>query len=852
MISTLLLRAFALAGVLSVISSDMAPAQVLPSTLPSPAQAQQLLENNPALGARIQQMVQSSGLTPDQIRERLRAQGYPDTLLDQYLGSAKVDSTLVPGDQVFAAMRALGIGDSTEIKSLTTRARSQRHNPADSIAFLDTLQRALQNDTIADAIRTVLRSRSDRLQLADSGNKIFGLDLFSGATTQFDANAGGAADPNYRFGPGDQFFLILTGDVEKAYQLRVTPGGVVVIPDVGAVNVAGQTRAQLEDALFTRLSRVYSGVKRGPGATTHFYIEVSQIGANQVFVTGDVEHPSSYSVSRAGTAMTALYQAGGPTPNGSMRAIAVMRNGEKVATLDVYDYALHGNTSKDIRLENGDLVFVPPRGPQVRVAGAVLRPATYELLGNQTVADVIQLAGGFRASADERRVQIERVVPPAERGTPGTDRRVVDVAADFFPTAQVRAGDVIRVLEVARRVADRIVINGNVWVPGAVAFTPGMHLSDALHLAGGLKPDSYLASVLVTRLQADSTRTMYRTAVFDTTGRAVNDLALEDADEITVFSTTDFRPQRTITVGGAVKKTAIIPYRDGMTLRDAILLAGGLQEGALLTFAEVARLPESRAAGVTATTQLVAIDSTYLFERGSGNDRYLGPPGIPGTVGRAPEFKLQPYDAVLIRRQPEWQLQQTVNVQGEVLFPGPYSITSKTEHLTDVIKRAGGLTSAADPNGVVFIRKRGDIGRVGVDLPSILRDSSYIDNLQVVDGDSVFIPKYTPVVAVRGAVNSVVGVPYVRGANLDYYIRSAGGETAMGDGGRAYVTQPNGKVEARQRHLLLFHTQPHPQPGSTVVVPEKDPNDRRDWASIAAASTSILGSLVAIAALVRR
>lgn len=812
-----------------------------------------MLQNNPALIARLQQMLQSSGMTPEQIRARLRAQGYPEALLDQYLpGGAQVDSTAVPGTDVFAAVRALGLGDSLTIDSLSKAARARRRvQQRDDSAFADTVMRALRNDTTARAIRTLLRSAAMQRSQLDSGFKVFGLDLFEGQTSLFDANTGGSADPNYRFGPGDRMVLVLTGDVEKSYSLTVTREGFVVVPDVGQLDVGGKTRAQVEDLLYSRLGRVYSGVQRGAGARTHFYLELSQMGMNQVFVNGDVQHPASFRISRAGTVMTALYQAGGPTETGSMRNVQVKRNGEVVATLDVYDYALNGDASNDIRLENGDIVFVPPRGPQVRVAGAVLRPATYEVKAGQTVSDVVRMAGGFSESADVRHVQIERIVPPNERTTAGTDRRMVDVPADLMATAPVRGGDVLHVVEVAKRVANRVSVKGNVWTPGSIGFTPGMNLFDALRRAGGLKPDSYLGEVLIARLRPDSTREMKRTAVTDTVGHPLNNFTLSDGDEITVFSTTEFRPSRYVTIAGAVRKPGRIPYRDGMTLHDAVLLADGMLEGALLTDAEIARLPENRAGGVTAVTMTVPLDSSYLLERGA-NGLYLGPPGLGVPMNRAPDVLLHAYDAILIKRQPDWQLQQTVSVQGEVKSPGEYSITHKTERLSDIIQRAGGLTDAAYPGGVVFVRRRNDVGRIGVDLPAILRNGRDIDNLQLVDGDSIFIPKFTPVVIVRGAVHSQVGVAYVDGANLDYYIRSAGGATTKGDGKRAYVTQPNGKVETRRRRMGLWSSEPHPQPGSIVMVPEKDPNDRVEWAPIATAATSILGSLVAIAAIVKR
>jgi protein involved in polysaccharide export with SLBB domain len=288
-----------------------------------------------------------------------------------------------------------------------------------------------------------------------------------------------------------------------------------------------------------------------------------------------------------------------------------------------------------------------------------------------------------------------------------------------------------------------------------------------------------------------------------------------------------------------------------MTLRDAVLLADGLQEGASLTDAEVARLPENRAAGVTAVTQHVRLDSTYLFERGV-DGHAIASSGSPGLTNRAPDVTLQPYDAVLIKRQPEWQLQQTVTIRGEVRFPGDYSITNKNERLSDIITRAGGLTSSAYADGVVFVRKQGNVGRIGVDLSAVMRDKRNVDNLALFDGDSIYIPQYAPVVAVRGAVNSAVGVAYVPGADIDYYIRAAGGATAQGDEDRAYVTQGNGKVESRHRHLVLWSSEPTPLPGSVVTVPTKDPASKRDWATIAAVATSILGPIVTIFAIVHR
>jgi protein involved in polysaccharide export with SLBB domain len=187
---------------------------------------------------------------------------------------------------------------------------------------------------------------------------------------------------------------------------------------------------------------------------------------------------------------------------------------------------------------------------------------------------------------------------------------------------------------------------------------------------------------------------------------------------------------------------------------------------------------------------------------------------------------VQPYDNVLIMRQPNWELQRTAVVAGEVRYPGRYSLKTKTEKITDLIKRAGGLTTDAYANGVIFYRTSNKVGRIGIELPDVLRNPRSLDNLPLQDGDSLFIPRYSAVVAVQGAVNSPVSVTYAPGKSIEYYIRAAGGPSLKADLGRAYVTQPNGKVETRQAHFLLPDGIPTPKPGSTVFVPEHDASYR--------------------------
>jgi polysaccharide export outer membrane protein len=407
-------------------------------------------------------------------------------------------------------------------------------------------------------------------------------------------------------------------------------------------------------------------------------------------------------------------------------------------------------------------------------------------------------------------------------------------------------GDVIRVFSVASRVRNRVYVRGNVWSPGSLGITAGMRLSDALRLAGGVRPDVYLGQVLITRTESDSSKLQLRATLRDTTGAVINDPLLQEDDEIRVFSRSEFRPVRYVAINGAVHRSGQFPYREGMTVRDLVLLAGGLDQSAFLNEAEVARLPANREGGITASTFRVPLDSSYLFER-TADGKYLGPPGLPAPQGPNAEVTVQPYDNILILRQPNWELQRTASISGEVRYPGRYSLKTKTEKITDLIERAGGLTPDAYANGVIFYRASQGVGRIGIELPNVLKDARSQDNLPLQDGDSLYIPRYNAVVNVQGAVNSPVSVTYSPGKSIEYYIGAAGGPSIKADVKRSYVTQPNGKVQARLSRFLLPDDLPKPLPGSTVYVPQRDPSEQRtDWIAGIGTIASVLTGLATV------
>jgi protein involved in polysaccharide export with SLBB domain len=825
---------------------------------PSPQEAEALLKANPELAAQVRAKLQGSGLTPDQVRARLRAEGYPETLLDQYLQpGSSADSAAAPSPRVAAALRALAV-DSGDTAALA-RERVVDRTPRATIEC-DTV--AVARDVVADSLLDARRPPRRDVELKckgpdgkpvappDSGRAIFGIDLFSSATSQFDPNVGGPVDASYKLGAGDRIVLLVSGEVELAHQLDVTREGFIFIPQVGQLHVANLTVRQLEDLLYGALGRVYPGVRRTANAPTRFSINVARLRSLQVFVAGDVTRPGSYRVSAAGTALTALYAAGGPTPNGSLRRVEIRRGGKVIDVLDVYDYVVRGDATHDPRLESGDVVFVPTRGPSVRVVGEIIRPATYELRAGESLTDLVRAAGGFKPTAVLTRVQIERIVPARERRDDGAARVVLDVstygrrsasgdgggAPDTVQVA-LEDGDVVRVFAIPDRVRNRITVAGNVWQPGSQGYTPNLRLSEAIAQAGGLRADAYLGQVLITRTMADSSRVQLRAAL-RADGTSVEDIPLAPDDEIRVFSVTDFRTKRQVAITGAVKQSGRVSYREGMTLRDLILLAGGLDQSAYLGEAEIARLPENRAAGATAQTIRVRLDSTYLFASARS--------AVSDAAG---EITLRPDDHVLILRQPDWLPPRTVALSGEVRFPGRYALERRDEKLRGLVQRAGGLTSNADSSGITFQRSRDSVGRIGVDLPRALKDARAVDNLVLQDGDSIHIPPYSGIVAVGGAVNAPMAVAYVPGADLNYYIRAAGGATRTGDRSRAYVTNASGRVESVRRRTMLPDDVPTPGPGSKVIVPERPPSDGSAWVRSLPVIASIVGSLVALAAI---
>jgi protein involved in polysaccharide export with SLBB domain len=796
---------------------------------PSPSAVQAQLSKDSTLVTRLRAEIAQRGLTPEQVRARLRAAGYPESLLNEYLSDTLAVVGAATRDSLLNAVRALGLADSSvvaELRSPIVAADSSRRT------------RALS-------------------ETGEGGLPIFGLDVFRGSPSQFEPTLAGGVGPDYKLGAGDVLAVILTGDVERAFSLDISREGFVLIPGVGQVFVANLTVSQAQDVLFSRLRQVFSSLSRSPTGNTRLYVTVARLHANQIFVIGEVVAPGSYQISSVGTVLTALYAAGGPTNNGTLRKVVVRRGGQPVGTIDVYDYLVRGDASKDIRLESGDIVFVGVQGGRVSIRGPIVRPAIYEIVPGETLGELIQTAGGFTTEAAQQRIQVRRVLPPSEREPGGRDRVVLDVTPSQFvggaaPPFILIPGDRVEVFPITSPERNAITLMGDVWSPGVQGYKPGMRLSQALRAAGGVRPDVFLGQVLISRVETDRTRRSIHAALSDSLGNVVDDPLLQEDDSIYVYSRKEFTPDRYVAIAGAVRNGGQFPYRLGMTLRELLLLAGGPLENADLREAEIARFPANRTPGVLAQTFRVRLDSSYLFER-APDGSVIAPSGVDLPAGRGPEVELLPYDNVLILRQPLWRLPARVKVAGEVRYPGTYTLKSTSERLSDILARAGGLTDKADPQALIFFRRADSAGRIGVNLPDVLRNARSPDNFTLEAGDSIVVGAYKPYVGVAGAVNSPISVAYVSGADIAYYITAAGGPTQTADVDRSFVRQPNGSVESTRRRWLLPDRNVFPMPGATVIVPAKNASEKNDYSGLVTALTPLIAtSLTLITILIRR
>lgn len=814
----------AILSVLALFAPPPTSAQTLPPDLARQAAGMGLSEGD------IVRRLQESGLTREQARARLRAAGYDPGLVDPYYDrmEGREGAIEAPSTTFLEALNRIGVAEL---------------GPSPALADTD--------GPPLSVLAEIPTTSEDEDEVP-----IFGRAVFKRPSTQFDPVTFGPVDPQYRLGPQDEVSLVLTGDVELAYSLTVNREGVLIIPDVGPVPVNGLTLEGLRIRLYAELGRVYSGVRRDASATTQMQVSLGRLRTNLVYVIGEVESPGAYPVSAAATAFTALHRAGGPTRQGSFRRVEVRRAGTLVAEIDLYDYLVRGDASRDIRLEQGDILFVPPRGAQIGALGQFRREARYELLPGETMDDLVQYAGGFRAEAWVRRVLVDRILPPTER-TVGRERVLLDVDVEALQAGEsafpLQDGDLVEVFAVIDERRDRVAVQGAVHRPGPYAYAPGMTLGELLERAGGTLSTAFSPAAHIRRLrEADGGQILYRISL-EEPGPAGLGFVLEDRDQVQIFQVDSLRPADEVEITGLVSETGTFLLADGATVEDVILKAGGFTVGADPFVVEVARrrlatdLQDSISVAFTVILSGAVPYPDPDLLRGEVLLQALDLPSQRGGIAND-AFQLRDGDRIFVRPLPGFQTPSAVTVQGEVLRPGRYPLLVRQERLSSVITRAGGSTEAAHFRGARLIRQGLP---VGVELERALEHPGGEEDVALEDGDILILPRLDPTVAVQGAVLFNSRVRYRSGFGFWDYVEQAGGPSGAADLSRVSIEYASGERALAKRRTFWFDVNPPVEPGSTIFIPTRPEGDvRTDWGEIinrtVGITTSVLTTLILI------
>jgi len=662
--------------------------------------------------------------------------------------------------------------------------------------------------------------------------KIFGADIFKNKNSSFEPNLKLATPLNYVVGPNDQLNINVYGNSLVNWKLEVSPEGNINIPGVGILNVGGKTIEQATLAIKSRLAANNYAVGRG----TSVQVTLGNIRSIKVIIIGQVSKPGTYTLPSLATVFNALYVAGGPTDNGSLRQIEVIRSNRIIRHLDVYDFLVKGDQKNNIGLQDQDIVRVPTYRTRVELVGQVKIPALFEVLPGESLDDVINYAGGFTDSAYTARIKVSQISDQ--------QRKITDVLeADYKNYVPLR-GDKYTIESIINRFANRVAINGAVFKPGDYELQNGLTLYQLIEKAAGLKEDAFTERGTITRLKPDNSTEMVGFSVKDVMDKKVN-IPLQREDIVNISSIFDLRDKYVVTINGSVRKPGKFAFSENMKVEDLILKSGGFAEGASIKRIEVARRisdadPSSKSSSVA---QVFSVNIDGPLKPNDAN------------------FVLTPFDIVSVYSLPGYEKQKTVKVEGEVLYPGSYTIKNKNEKISDLIARAGGLTASADVEGgslkreniailgidknkadtaALTLERTAQANRlkraykdstanvdtqqrnnyVGIDLGTVLKSPGSKSDLLLEDGDIVRVPKQQQIVRVNGQVLYPSAVVYDSSKSFNDFVSNAGGYGPNALRRGAYVVYPNGTVKGT-RKVLFFNSHPPVKPGSEIYVPKK-------------------------------
>ncbi|CDB10520.1 putative capsular polysaccharide export protein [Bacteroides sp. CAG:633] len=691
---------------------------------------------------------------------------------------------------------------------------------------------------------TVLTDNQPTKEELVKEDQVFGRNIFNTRNLTFEPNNNMATPPNYQLGPGDEVIIDIWGASQTSIRQTITPDGTINMQELGPIYLSGMTVEEANRFLKNKLGTVFSN------ENNQIQVTLGNTRTIQINIMGEVVQPGTYALSAFSTVFHALYRAGGVNDIGSLRDVQLVRNGKKIASVDVYDFIMQGKIKDDIRLQEGDVIIVPAYDMLVKMSGNVKRPMRFEMKKDETLAALIKYAGGFNADAYSKSVRMVR--------QNGMEYEVKTVDEMDYSVCQLRDGDVVTVGAILNRFTNKVEIKGAVYRPDIYALDGKVNTVRALiEKAQGLMDDAFTNRAVLQRQRDDLTSEILSVDVKALMNGTIPDIPLRKNDVLYIPSIHDLQDLGSVTIYGEVTKPDEYPYADNMTLEDLIIQAGGLKEAASTVRVDVSR----RIKDTKSVNSTDSIGQMFSFALKDGF-----------VIDGQPGFVLQPYDQVFVRRSPGYQTQQNVTIQGEVIFGGTYTLTSKAERLSDLVKKAGGVTNSAYVRGAKLTRVANEeekkrmqdvvklMGRelgenaidslglqvdslfsVGIDLEAALANPGGDADLVLREGDVLNIPEYVNTVKINGAVMMPNTVSYRKGEKVSYYLSQAGGYSQHAKKSKKFIIYMNGQVSK-----VKGSGKDQIEPGCEIVVPNKK-QSKANFGNILGYATSF-SSLATMAA----
>ena len=680
--------------------------------------------------------------------------------------------------------------------------------------------------------------------------KVFGRDIFNNKELSFEPNMNISTPQKYVLGAGDAVIIDIYGASQKTINSTVSPDGDITIEGFGPVKVAGLTVEQANARLKNQLGARYSSSK--------IRLTVGQTKTIMINVMGEVSTPGTYTLSAFATVFHALYMAGGVNDLGTLRNIKVYRQNKLVSVVDIYDYILNGKLTGNIRLTDNDVIVVGPYDCLVTVTGKVKRPMIYEMKKNESVGTLLKYAGGFTGDAYRKAVRLLRKT--------GRELSVYNVGEFDFNTFHIADGDSIGVDSILNRYESKIEIKGAVFRPGFYNIGKDIHsVRTLIEHAEGLTEDAFTNRAIIHRMKEDRTLEVIAVDVKGILKGTVADIPLKKNDVLFIPTKSESQTQKTLTIHGEVHYPGVYVYADNETLEDLVLQAGGLKDKASTVKVDVSR----RIVNPKALSTDSLISHTFTFAL---KDGFV----IDGTSG----FTLLPFDEVYVRKSPGYSEQQNVEVVGNVMFAGTYTLSTKNERLSDIIKKAGGLTDLAYVKGARLERRItpderlrmntvlkmaerqnskkdsldtkklniGDTYFVGIELDKALKEPGGDADIVLREHDRIIVPEFNGTVKISGEVMYPNTVSFEKNKSVRWYINQAGGWGNRAKRNHTYIIYMNGTVAKKSYKTKV-------RPGCEIVVPtkpEKGGNSLAQWLSIGTSVASIATMVATMTNLLRK